>query len=181
MTLPTTPHSSATAKLICPLAAQYPAGGITSSLGTGRIDDSIAMSAMIPGYPRSSSVLSSQSIDCSSIEAVLADERNEAGGTDRCRSDALGGAAHEGERLCPPPRAPRDDDPTTRSELLDQGRWHLGPSRGDEDRVVRRISAPSQRPVADEHRDVADARGAQCGLRGFRQRAHPLDGKDLIG
>src|SRR5712691_746445 len=99
MTLPTTPQVRATAKLICPLAAQYPAGGITSSLGTGRIDDSIAMSAMIPGYPRSSSVLSSQSMNCSSIEAVLADEGNEAGRTERCRSDPLRRAAHEGERL----------------------------------------------------------------------------------
>src|SRR5882672_4194137 len=180
MTLPTTPHSSATAKLICPLAAQYPAGGITSSLGTGRIDDSIAMSAMIPGYPRSSSVLSSQSIDCSSIEAVLADERNEAGGTDRCRSDALGGAAHEGERLCPPLRSQRDDDATTGSELLDQGRWHLGPSRGDEDRVVGSVGAPPQRAVAHEDGDVADGGGAQRCLSRFRQRAHSLDGKDLI-
>src|SRR5882762_5562448 len=107
------------------------------------MDDSIAMSAMIPGYPRSSSVLSSQSIDCSSIEAVLTDERNEAGGTDRCRSDALGGAAHEGERLCPPLCSQRDDDATIGSELLDQGRWHLRPSRRDEDRVVRRVGAPS--------------------------------------
>src|SRR2546425_12100086 len=107
------------------------------------MDDSIAMSAMIPGYPRSSSALSSQSIACSSIEAVLADERNEAGGTDRCRSDALGGASHEGERLCPPLRSQRDDDPTTRSELLDQRRWDPRPPRPADDRAVeRRAAAP---------------------------------------
>src|SRR6266545_1525625 len=180
MTLPNTPQSSATGKLICPLAAQYPAGGITSSLGTGKMDDSIAMSAMIPGYPSWSNVCSSQSMNRSSIEAVLADQGNEARLTDRCRSDALGGAAHEGERLgplCPE----RDDDAAPRSELLDQRRWNLRPSRRHEDRVVGRIGAPPQRSVADEHRDVGDARGTQCCLRGFCQRAHALDGKDLFG
>src|SRR6266850_3045092 len=156
MTLPTTPHSSATAKLICPLAAQYPAGGITSSLGTGRIDDSIAISAMIPGYPRSSSVLSSQSMNCSAIEAVLADEGNEPGRTERRRSDALGSAAHEGERLRPAPRPQGDDDSTTGRELLDQRRWHLRPSRRNQDRMVGGVGAPPQRAIAHEDGDVAD-------------------------
>ena len=35
--------------LIWPLAARYPAGGMTSSLGSGSTDDSIAMRSTMPG------------------------------------------------------------------------------------------------------------------------------------
>ena len=46
--------------------------------------------------------------------------------------------------------------------------------------MVGRVGAPAQRPVAHEHRDVRNARRAQGRLRAFSQRAHPLDGKDLL-
>src|SRR5256886_14054644 len=75
--LPSTPHASATAKSISPLATRYPAGGMTSSLGSGRMDDSTAMRTTIPGYPRSRNRSSSQVTNDSSIEAVLSEQGDE--------------------------------------------------------------------------------------------------------
>ena len=46
---PKTPQATARTKLISPLATRYPAGGITSSLGSGKIEDSIAIRTTIPG------------------------------------------------------------------------------------------------------------------------------------
>src|SRR6266850_8483265 len=163
MTLPTTPHSSATAKLICPLAAQYPAGGITSSLGTGRIDDSIAISATMPGYPRSSSVCSSQAMKRSSIEAVLADEGDKAGVANGRHAGSHGGEVHEGEDLLPL-GAEGDDHAAVGRELLDQGRRELGPPGRHQNRMVRRVRTPPQGAVADQDRDVGGARREQRGL-----------------
>jgi len=37
---------------ISPLEARYPAGGITTSLGKGKKEDSRNISAIIPGYPQ---------------------------------------------------------------------------------------------------------------------------------
>src|SRR2546428_5235761 len=94
--LPSTPQATASAMFISPLAARYPAGGITSSLGSGRIDDSIAISTTMPGQPRSRKRSSNHRMKLSSIEAVLSDEGNEAG-------IAQGGAA----QLSPHPLHPR--------------------------------------------------------------------------
>jgi hypothetical protein len=47
------PAKTTPAKLIRPCAAQYAAGGITNSLGTGKIVLSIAMSTTTPAYPQS--------------------------------------------------------------------------------------------------------------------------------
>src|SRR5258705_980458 len=157
MTLPNTPHSRATPKFIWPFAAQYPAGGMTSSLGTGRIDDSIAISATMPGYPRSSSVCSSQSMKRSSIEAVLADEGDKAGGADWRHANSHWSEAHEGEDLLPL-GAEGNDHAAVGRELLDQ-RWRDLRSPGrDQNRMIRRVRTPPQCTVADQHRDVADSR-----------------------
>src|SRR6267142_561465 len=130
MMLPRTPLTSTSAKLISPLAAQYPAGGITSSLGTGRIDDSMAISATIPGYPTASSVCSSQSMKRSSIEAVLPHERHESRFANWSRADAGGRAPNERQRLRAL-GAKWNDHGAVRCQLLDQWWWDLRPARGD--------------------------------------------------
>src|SRR2546430_2081004 len=163
--LPSTPHASATAKSISPLATRYPAGGMTSSLGSGRMDDSTAMRTTIPGYPRSRNRSSSQVTNDSSIEAVLSEQGDESRRAERrvtqriSRPDTLDqrerlGAAH----------AQRDQEAAPRCELLHERRRHVGTARGDEDGVVRRVRAPAQRPVAQQHRDVGDQGLAQRAL-----------------
>src|SRR6266550_4832062 len=146
MTLPSTPHATATTKFISPLAAQYPAGGITSSLGTGTIDDSSAISATIPAYPRLSRPSSSHWMKLSSIEAVLSDERHEARVAQRRGADAGVRPADQGKCLRTL-GAQGDDHAAPRLELLDERRRHLGPSGGDQDGVEGRIRAPAQRSV----------------------------------
>src|SRR2546423_14401363 len=81
--LPSTPHASAPTKSISPFATRYPAGGMTSSLGSGRIEDSTAMSTTIPGYPRSRNRSSSQCTNDSSIEAMLSEQGDEPSGAKR--------------------------------------------------------------------------------------------------
>src|SRR5258705_13194477 len=106
---------------------------MTSSLGTGRIDDSIAMSAMMPGEPRSRSVCSSQLMARSSIEAVLADEGDKAGFTDRRGSNTFGGATDQGEGLRAL-RPPGDNHAARGRGLFDQRGRGLGAPRRDERR-----------------------------------------------
>src|SRR5438093_9226112 len=77
--LPTPPHSPTAPAPSSHSATQSPAGGMTSSLGNGRTEDSTAMSATIPRYPRSSRPRSSQSMNCSTIEAVLPNQGHEPG------------------------------------------------------------------------------------------------------
>src|SRR5437762_14288896 len=102
MMLPTTPQAIASAKLISPLAARYPAGGITSSLGRGRNEDSTAIRTTIPGYPRSRKRSSSHWMKLSSIEAVLSDEGNEAGLAERDLPDSGIASLDEREDLSAP-------------------------------------------------------------------------------
>src|SRR5256885_2211291 len=72
---------------------------MTSSLGTGRIDDSIAIRAMMPGYPSAFSVSSSQCTRRSTIETVLPDERDEQSGPQLGALHAVRGALHERQGL----------------------------------------------------------------------------------
>ena len=76
--LPSTPHATATTKLISPLAARYPAGGMTSSLGSGKIDDSTAMRTTMPGYPIPRNKSSNHCTNESSIAAVFSEQGDEA-------------------------------------------------------------------------------------------------------
>src|SRR5467141_3223610 len=153
---PSTPHPTASRKSISPLAARYPAGGITNSLGSGMIDDSMAMSTMIPGYPRSRNRSSNQAMKCSSIEAVLPDQGNEAriteGGVLHARRRALDQGEHLG-----PFGAQGDQESTVRSELLEQRQRDCGPAGRHQHRIVGRIRAPPERAVPHEHRDVPDS------------------------
>src|SRR2546423_13220010 len=156
--LPSTPHASATRKSISPFATRYPAGGMTSSLGSGRIDDSTAMSTTIPGYPRSRNRSSSQCTNDSSIEAMLSEQGDEPGGAQRGVTQLAGlpEALDQRESLGAA-RTERDQEPAAGGQLLQEGRRHLGSPRGDEDRVGR-VRAPAERPVAQQHRDVGDQR-----------------------
>src|SRR5207302_2859557 len=171
--LPTTPQAIASPKLNSPFAARYPAGGITSSLGSGRNEDSMAIKITIPGYPRSRNRSSSQWMKLSSIEAVLSDEGNEAGLAQRNLPRAGVVPLHEGEGLRAA-RADRDQEPAPRRELLDQGARDLGASRRDQDGIVGRVRAPPQRPVAVQHRHVRRTRLAHRLLGGAGQALDPF-------
>src|SRR5947207_1569793 len=95
----------------------------------------------------------------SSIEAVLTDQGNKAGLTDWSRTNSLGGAAHERERLCAPSfRTERNDHAAVGCELLDERRRYFGPTSRHENRVVRRVGTPPQRAIADQNGDVAPPR-----------------------
>src|SRR6266566_3901104 len=118
-------------------------------------------------------------MDRSSIEAVLAHERDKAGVTDRRRTNSLGRATDQRERLRAF-RAQGDDHPATGRELFDERRRDLGAPGRDEDRVVRRIGAPPQCAVADQDGDVGDARSTERRLSGFGKRAYALDRKYLL-
>src|SRR2546430_16394744 len=137
--LPSTPHARATAKSISPLATRYPAGGMTSSLGSGRMDDSTAIRTTIPGYPRSRNRSSSQVTNDSSIEAVLSEQgdesrRAERGVTQRIpRPDAL----DQRERL-DAAHAQRDEETAPGGELRHERRRHVGTARGVGDGFVPR-------------------------------------------
>src|SRR5438309_5368039 len=87
--LPSTPQAMARTRFISPFAARYPAGGITSSLGSGRIDDSTAIRTTMPGYPIPRNRSSSHWTNASSIEAVLSQQGDES-------RRAQGGAAYLG-------------------------------------------------------------------------------------
>src|SRR5256714_2864856 len=173
--LPSTPHASATAKSISPFATRYPAGGMTSSLGSGSSDDSTAIRTTIPGYPRSRNRSSSQWTKDSSIEAVFSEQGDEARRAERGVAQLAGrlAALHQGERLGAA-HAERDQQAASGRELLHQRGRYVGTPRGDEDRVVGRIGAPAERPVAQQHRDVADEGLAQRALGRERERLHPL-------
>src|SRR5689334_13978252 len=127
---------------------------MTSSLGKGRIDDSTAMRAMIPGYPIPRNKLSSQLTNDSSIESMLSDKGNES----RCTEGRIaelgrgwtGGALDQREHLGTP-LPQRNEEPAVRRQLPHERRRNLGTARGDEDRVVRRICAPPQGAVPEEH------------------------------
>src|SRR5690349_25101132 len=118
---------------------------MTSSLGNGTIDDSTAMSAMIPGYPMPRNRFSSQLTNDSSIESMLSDQGNESRGAERRVAELgrgrPGGALDQREDLGTP-LPQRNEEPTVRRQLLHERRRDLGTARGDEDRVVGRVCAP---------------------------------------
>ena len=51
------PQAMTQGKLIRPWLARYPAGGITTSLGKGKNEDSRNIMAMMPQYPRAETAL----------------------------------------------------------------------------------------------------------------------------
>src|SRR6266480_2770125 len=157
--LPSTPQATATTKVISPLAARYPAGGITSSLGSGNIDDSTAMRTTMPGYPIPRNRSSSHWMNESSIEAVFSQQGDEPrraqGGVAHLRRGPLPHPLDQRERLCPG-LAQRYEQAAVRCELRHQGGWDLRTTGGDQNRVVRRVGAPPERPVAQQYRHVRD-------------------------
>src|SRR6266550_3376615 len=182
--LPSTPHATATTKLISPLAARYPAGGMTSSLGRGRIDDSTAMRTTMPGYPAPRNRSSNHAMNDSSIESMLSEQGDEPRGAERgvthLQRGARAYALDQGQGLRAA-RPQRDQEAAVGDELLDQRRRYLRPAGRDQYRVVRRVRTPSQRAVAQQHRDVGNAGLAQRPLRRERESLHALDGEDGVG
>src|SRR6266480_1346738 len=141
--LPSTPQATATTKVISPLAARYPAGGITSSLGSGNIDDSTAMRTTMPGYPIPRNRSSNHWMNESSIEAVFSQQGDEPrraqGGVAYLRRGPLSHPLDQRERLCPG-LAQRDQQAAVRGELRHSlDREH----RAREDREQRRLIAGS--------------------------------------
>src|SRR5213596_644650 len=179
--LPSTPQATATTKVISPLAARYPAGGITSSLGSGKIDDSTAMRTTMPGYPIPRNRSSSHWMNESSIEAVFSQQGDEPRRTEGGAAYCVGGTLphpldqREGLRSV---LAQRNQQAAVRRELLHERRWHLRTAGSDQNRVVGRVGAPPERPVAQQHRDVRDPGFTQRPLGRDGERLHPLDRED---
>src|SRR2546425_12143051 len=82
-------------------------------------------------------------MNCSSIEAVLSHEGNEARPTQRGAADRRTVALDQGERLCAP-LPERDEQPARRRELLDERGWDLGTARRYDDRIVGGVRAPAR-------------------------------------
>src|SRR5579859_3014418 len=137
------PHRITSATFISPFAARYPAGGITSSLGGGKFDDSTAMSTMIPGYPRSRNRSSSHWMNDSSIDAVLPDQRDESRTAHVGMANAVRRPLDQGQHLRAR-AADRDQHPAPGGELRHQRGRHFRPPRRDHDRVVGRVRAPTE-------------------------------------
>src|SRR5881397_3949484 len=154
---------------------------MTSSLGSGRIDDSTAMSTTIPGYPIPRNRSSNHWMNDSSIEAMLSEQGDEScaaeGRVTQLRGRPRPNALDQRERLGTA-LAERDQEAAVRGELLDERRWNLGPTCGHQDRVVGSVRAPPERTVAQQDRHVGDARFAQGPLCGEREGLYALDGED---
>src|SRR5213596_1990094 len=149
--LPSTPQATATTKVISPLAARYPAGGITSSLGSGNIDDSTAMRTTMPGYPIPRNRFSNHWMNASSIEAVFSQQGDEPRRAEG-RAAHLGGGPlphplDQGERLGAA-LAQRNQQAAARRELLHERRWDFRAAGGDQNRIVGCVRAPPERPIA---------------------------------
>lgn len=86
--------------------------------------------------------------------------------------------AHEQQRLHRKRLAHRNDQHPARRKLIDQGRWHVGGGRSDDDRVERRGLGPSVVAVPESraHALVAESREPLARLPG--QRPDDLDGVD---
>src|SRR5439155_281720 len=179
--LPSTPQATATTKFISPLAARYPAGGITSSLGSGKIDDSTAMRTTMPGYPMPRNRSSNHWMNESSIEAVFSQQGDEPrraqGGAAHLRRGPLPHPLDQCERLCAG-LAQRYQQAAVRCELLHERRRDLRATGGDQNRVVGRVGAPPERPVAQQYRNVRDPGLAQRPLGRDGERLHSLDRED---
>src|SRR2546427_11465229 len=114
---------------------------MTSSLGSGKIDDSTAMRATMPGYPIPRNRSSNHWTKESSIEAVFSEQGDETRRAER-------GAAHLEGRTRPHPLdqreglravlAQRNQEATVRRELRDERWWDLRAARGNQNRVVGR-------------------------------------------
>src|SRR2546421_10528667 len=156
--LPSTPHASATRKSISPFATRYPAGGITSSLGSGRIDDSTAMSTTMPGYPIPRNRSSSHWMNASNIETVFSQQGDESRRTEGRAAHFVATGSHplderEGLRAL---FAQGNQQAAVRCELLHQRRWDLRAARGNQNSIVGPEPAPPPRPVAQNHQTVPD-------------------------
>src|SRR5262245_58257338 len=151
---------------------------MTSSLGTGNTEDSSAIRNTIPGYPRSRKPWSNPWISDSSIETVLTHEGDEEGRTEWRVSQAFRTSLDQRQRLGAL-IAEGNQQPPAQCELLDERRRDLRPTGRDENRVVRRVRAPSQRSVAEQHGSVLNGGLAQGMPRGFRQLPHALHTEHL--
>ncbi len=83
------------------------------------------------------------------------------------------------ELLYSPPLSHRHHETAARRELVQERLGHLGTSRRHDDRVVRGVLWPPERPVAMAHRDVLESQTREPLGRERRQLLVPLDRVDL--
>src|SRR5438552_1570072 len=67
----------------------------------------------------------------------------------------------------------------TFSQLLQVGRWHLGCSSSDQNRIIRRVLPPAQRSVPEQKGHVAQADLLNSTSRAVEKRGNSLDRKYL--
>src|SRR5438094_4189255 len=120
-------------------------------------------------------------MNASSIEAVFSQQ-----GDEPCRTE--GRAAYLGAGPLPHPldqgerlgaaRAQRNQQAAARRELLHERRWDFRATGGDQNRVVGRVRAPPERPVAQQHGDVRAPGVVQRPPGRDRERLYALDRED---
>src|SRR3989475_6408217 len=138
------------------------------------------MSTTMPGYPIPRNRSSSHWMNASNIVAVFSQQGDESRRTEGREAHFVATVSHplderEGLRAL---LAQGNQQAAVRCELLHQRRWDLRAARGNQNRIVGRVRAPPQRPVAQEHRDVRDPGLAQRLPGGEGERLHPLDRED---
>src|SRR5436189_463333 len=109
---------------------------MTSSLGSGRIDDSTAMSTTMPGYPMPRNRSSSHWMNASNIEAVFSQQGDESRRTEGREAHFVATVSHplderEGLRAL---LGQGNQQTAVRCELIHQRRWNLGAARGNQNR-----------------------------------------------
>src|SRR5438094_7178641 len=129
---------------------------MTSSLGSGRIDDSTAMSTTMPGYPIPRNRSSSHWMNASNIEAVFSQQGDKSRRTEGSEAHFVATVSHplderEGLRAL---LAQGNQQAAVRCELIHQRRCDLRAARGNQNRIVGRVRAPPQPPAPPDPRDV---------------------------
>src|SRR2546430_11641839 len=138
------------------------------------------MSTTMPGYPIPRNRSSSHWMNASNIETGFSQQGDESRRTEGRPAHVVATVSNplderEGLRAL---LAQGNQQAAVRCELLHERRWDLRAARGHQNRIVGRVRAPPQRPVAQEHRDVRDPGLAQRLPGGEGERLHPLDRED---
>ncbi len=112
---------------------------------------------------------------------LRADERHEAHGAERLFLELrLADARDPQELLRADVLADGDDEASANRELRAERSGHAGSSRGDGDRIIRRVLGPTERAVAAHHVDVVVAELREPLLRRLRELGHALHREHVL-
>src|SRR2546429_8368004 len=126
---------------------------MTSSLGSGRIDDSTAMSTTMPGYPIPRNRSSSHWMNASNIEAVFSQQGDKSRRTEGSEAHFVATVSHplderEGLRAL---LAQGNQQAAVRCELVHERRRGPPAAPGHQKPLRGPARTPTPRPAAPEH------------------------------